>query len=812
MHPISRIILFILSGWIALSCSDAKNKTVSLEAEFPPVIDSILQFKTKNTNSDSLFRLYRSCTTDTGKISVLLRSSKFLPVKYAIDLNHLIISIAKKNKLEPVLTKAYLYFLYLYANQENKDSTEYYHHLLQKRLTSAPDTSANFLLQIYYALYFQRKRDFSISDSILLKVSKDFKNINYNGSYEKALDYYYLGKNKSIQFKNNEALALLRLASFYSEKSKADELTGDIYFRIGECYLMESDYNNALAAYGKALEIAARINDVQTSSSCESAIGEIYMYKEDFSKAYEHLFKSLTSAKKINYIYQQGYTLASLGCVFLADSNYKEALNYFDESNKVYTSYYKGSLFSEITMNNLNIASAYTSLGDYNKALKFLQLVMDNLDVTNDPGIAAETFNCYGEIFLQTNKLKDAETYCQKALLISKQNDFVASTQHSYELLYKIYESMKKFETALVYHKAFTHLADSLTNKTQIKKFAEMENEVVQNKLIIEHERKETELRKEKTKKEEELSRQRITSIIVTVGFIVLLIFAVIIYKSLQENKKKTVIISEQKKQAEQQKEIIEEKKKEVMDSIAYAKKIQEAILPSNLLITSSFKDSFVIYKPKDIVAGDFYWLEKINGKLLIAVADCTGHGVPGAMVSVVCSNALNRAVKEFGLEDPGLILDKVREMVIDTFEKSGSDVKDGMDISLAAIPEQNGELITIQWAGANNPLWYISDGQLIEIKANKQPVGKYIQHQAFQTNTISLKSNSLIYLITDGFADQFGGPKGKKFKYRNLKELLTEIALLPMSTQKEILLKEFDSWKHHQEQVDDVTILGIKV
>lgn len=249
------------------------------------------------------------------------------------------------------------------------------------------------------------------------------------------------------------------------------------------------------------------------------------------------------------------------------------------------------------------------------------------------------------------------------------------------------------------------------------------------------------------------------------------------------------------------------------MDSIEYAKKIQEAILPSMENIHNEFPDSFVFYKPKDIVAGDFYWLGKNENNVFIAAADCTGHGVPGAMVSVVCSNALNRAVNEFKLDDPGKILDKVRELVIETFEKSGSEVKDGMDISLLTL-KRNGDrsICEAKWAGANNPVWIISGKQLTEIKADKQPVGKFIHNTPFTTHLLNLHKGDSIYLITDGFADQFGGPRGKKYKYKNLKELLLQNSDSKMMEQALVLEKSFVKWKSDIEQVDDVTILGIKL
>jgi len=267
--------------------------------------------------------------------------------------------------------------------------------------------------------------------------------------------------------------------------------------------------------------------------------------------------------------------------------------------------------------------------------------------------------------------------------------------------------------------------------------------------------------------------------------------------------------------------EELEEKNKEILDSINYAKRLQQAILPSEKIWNNYLPDSFVLYQPKDIVAGDFYWIEKINETILFAAADCTGHGVPGAMVSVVCSNALNRTIKEFNITDPGKVLDKVRELVIETFEKSENEVKDGMDISLGALNLKTNEL---KWAGANNPLWYIhsplekrggqrpGDFILSELKADKQPIGKYADEKPFTTHTLQLNKGDILYLFTDGYADQFGGPKGKKFKYKQLQELMITYHTKDMILQKEILTKAFSDWRKTLDQIDDVCIIGIKI
>lgn len=257
------------------------------------------------------------------------------------------------------------------------------------------------------------------------------------------------------------------------------------------------------------------------------------------------------------------------------------------------------------------------------------------------------------------------------------------------------------------------------------------------------------------------------------------------------------------------QKEGLELKNKEITDSITYAKRIQTAILPSDEIISSHLKEYFVLYMPKDVVAGDFYWIEKIGDVVLFAAADCTGHGVPGAMMSVVCNNALNRSVREGNLTDPGKILDKTRDIIIDELSKSGEDVKDGMDISLVAL---NTKLLELKWAGANNPLWLLRDSSIVEFKADKQPIGKHINSTPFTTHVTQLHKGDLIYIASDGFQDQFGGPKGKKFKASQLKEYLLKNANKNLQQQKDSLREAFLKWKGNNEQIDDVCIIGVKI
>jgi len=280
-------------------------------------------------------------------------------------------------------------------------------------------------------------------------------------------------------------------------------------------------------------------------------------------------------------------------------------------------------------------------------------------------------------------------------------------------------------------------------------------------------------------------------------------------YRSYRVKKASNILISQQKGEIEQQHYILEEQHSEITDSMNYAKRIQEAILPPMLLINRHLPDSFVLYQPKDIVAGDFYWMERVGDTVIFAAADCTGHGVPGAMVSVVCHNAMNRAVREFKLIEPHHILDKTRDIVVETFEQGGEEVRDGMDIALCTLNTKTNKLI---FSGANNGLYLIRKGELIQYKPDKQPIGKYDDAKPFTKHDINLEKEDVIYTFSDGYADQFGGPKGKKFMYKKFRNLLIENHQKPMSEQHQILINTFENWRGKLEQVDDVCLIGLRI
>ena len=302
----------------------------------------------------------------------------------------------------------------------------------------------------------------------------------------------------------------------------------------------------------------------------------------------------------------------------------------------------------------------------------------------------------------------------------------------------------------------------------------------------------------------------------------IFLVFSFVLWRTANLKQKQRVLeskVNNATQEIRQQKNEIEVAHREITDSIEYAKRIQTAILPPDKLVKEHLADSFIFYLPKDVVAGDFYWMESITNEgssdtekiVLFAAADCTGHGVPGAMVSVICVNGLNRAVREFGLHKPAKILDKTRELVLKEFEKSETEVRDGMDISLCALNTKTNQL---QWAGANNPIWIVrKDSEVMEeIKGDKQPIGQFELAMPFTNHQLQLQTGDTIYIFSDGYPDQFGGEKGKKYKSGRFKRTLVDLSKSEITQQHDFLKAEFKNWKGELEQLDDVCVIGVRI
>jgi tetratricopeptide (TPR) repeat protein len=613
-----------------------------------------------------------------------------------------------------------------------------------------------------------------------------------------AIAYYNAGIGYTVKGDYSKAIENYLKALKISEELGNKQGQASDLSNIGIVYNIQGDYPNAIDYELKGLRMDELLGDKQGQAGDLCNIGDVYENEGDFPKALDYQLKALKMSEELGYKQGQENALGNIGNIYSEEANFDKALDYYIKALKM-----DEELGDKAGQANDmgNIALIYNNRAEYDTALSYNIRALKLDEEVGDKNGVAHIFGNLGLLYTRTGKFKEAEDYLVKATNLEDSIGDKNTLRQLDEYMSRLYDTTNRSKLALTWYKKAMSLKDTLFN-------ADKNKALTRKEMTYEFEKKEAAEKAEQDKKdalaEADKRKQKIIIWSVIGGFLLVLVFAGFIFRSLQ-------ITNRQKLLIERKNKVIEEKNKDILDSITYAKRLQDAILPPLSLIAKYLPESFVLYKPKDIVAGDFYWMERIGDTIFIAAADCTGHGVPGAMVSVVCSNALNRTVKEFKITEPGKILDKVRELVLETFEKSESIVQDGMDISLATLTPSKG-VINMQWAGAFNSLWYIQHGEIKELAADKQPIGKTDKPLPFTTHNIELGKGDSLYLFTDGYADQFGGPKGKKFKYKQLQELIMGNSQSTMREQKNTLEQGLDNWKGNLEQVDDILIMGIRV
>ncbi len=561
-------------------------------------------------------------------------------------------------------------------------------------------------------------------------------------------------------------------------------------------YQHEGNIQKAVDLYTEAGNFFERLHQPLGLTSIYINLGDIYFNNEELEKAIEYSGKALEFAIKADQKLPIANVYNQLGAVNLRKENASKAIEYYSKALDIYT---KENDPGKQALVCLGLSNAYLKQKQQSKHEDYLLMSYHHSLLASDLQIKTKVYDKLALLYIGKKDFNIAQAFADTAYKFAKQLSYADLIASAAQDLSVIYRNKQDYNKAYLFLNEAKRIQDSLKSDATKKS-------IIRSQYQMEYNKKSIELKAEQEKKdavrESEKRQQQLILVFTLIALAVIAVFAFVAYKNYTKTRKQKVII-------ENQKALVDEKQKEILDSITYAKRLQEAILPPKEFIDAVLKSNFIFYKPKDLVAGDFYWAEKLDDYFFIAAADSTGHGVPGALVSVVCSNALNRSVKEFKLTRPGEILDKSRELVIETFTKSGSEVKDGMDISLLCINLKNR---SVTWSGANNPLWYINEGVLTEIKADKQPIGKAERPEPFITHTIDYTGKTIFYLFTDGLADQFGGPNGKKFKYKQFSELLLKIKDQPLSQQKEELSAVFSDWKGNLEQVDDVCVIGLEI
>lgn len=586
-------------------------------------------------------------------------------------------------------------------------------------------------------------------------------------------------------------------------QSEIDDKEGNatVLNNLANIYDDQGDIPKALEFYQKSMDIREGIEDLSGVASTLNNLAYLYTELEEYDIAIENFTKSLEMTRELNEERGEGLALNNLGYVYQKQGDLILAEKYHLESLAIRT---EANDLKGIAMSNNNLGNVAKANNEYEKALAFFNVSLEIYTDNNATKGVGTTLSNMGETHMLQGNYIDADKCIQQSLDIASELGYPLDIQIAAEMLTKISKHKGDWKKAIEMHELYVLMRDSLTNiennKLAIKQNLkyEYEKKSLADSVLTAEEKKVTNAQIEM--QQAQINSEQTKRYTLYGGLALVLLFGAYMYNRFRASRKQNGIINEQK-------EIVQIKNKEILDSINYAKRIQSAILPPLKVIDKYFKEYFILYKPKDIVAGDFYWMEQQGGKTIFAVADCTGHGVPGAMVSVVCNNGLNRSVREHGLTDPGEILNKTREIVIEEFSKSEEDVVDGMDISLCSIEGNK-----MQWSGANNPLWIIRNGEIIEKSPNRQPIGQYAFPEPFVTHDILLEKEDRIYIFSDGFQDQFGGVKGKKYKVKNLKSLLLSISQNPMKRQSELLESELEDWKADLEQIDDVCVMGIRI
>ena len=602
--------------------------------------------------------------------------------------------------------------------------------------------------------------------------------------------------------------------NYYTRSLKIKEELGDkkgiasSLANIGSVYLGQGDYGKAIDYFTRSLNIREEIEDKGGIAASLNNIGIIYKDQGDYKKALEYYNRSLKILEELGNKWSIATSLNNIGVIHIEQGDFKKAIEYYTKSLNMREEIED---IDGIAMSLNNIGVIYNEQGDYVKALEYYNRSLKKSEELGDENGISQSLNSIGSVYIEEGAYHKALENCSKGLNIAQETGDVQLIKDASGNLWKLYKKLGKHKQALEMHELYIEMSDSvlsIENKEAIiqQEFKyNYEKEAAADSVVAAEadKVKNAQLAVEKAQNKQhvlEASQQKQQKYFLYGILALALLFGGFIFNRFRAtNKQKNLI--------ETQHHELNETHREITDSINYAKRIQSAILPQIKVVKEYLKESFILYKPKDVVAGDFYWMEQKNGKVLFAAADCTGHGVPGAMVSVVCNNGLNRSVREHGLTIPGEILDKTREIVVQEFKKSEEDVKDGMDIALCSI-----EGMKLQYAGAYNPLWIIRNSEIIETKANKQPIGQFEKPEPYTTHSFDLEKGDAIYIFSDGYVDQFGGERGKKFKAKAFRELLLSIQDKAMEEQKITINETFETWKGDLEQIDDVCVIGVRV
>ena len=620
---------------------------------------------------------------------------------------------------------------------------------------------------------------------VLLSAREDTNKVNIlnglskcnwqEGNYEEANKYA------------TEALALAERTNFKKGKANACNNKGLIFWRLG-------NYPEALKNNFTNLKISEEIGYKLGIARAYMNIGNIYGEQKNYPEAVKNYFACLKITKELGEKHGIALAYNNIGVSYNAQKIFPEALKNFFLCLKI--SQEQGDKVL-IALSSANIASVYLDEGRYSEALQYGFASEKVYQEVGDKNGFVWIYNILGNTYIKLKDMPNAEKYLKEGLALAKEIKSQDDLEMSYDALAKLDSARGDFKGALEYYKLSTIAKDSILNEKSAKQTNEMraryETEKKEQQILLLNKEKE----KQVVEAAAESKRQRLIIYFIAILALSAIIFGVVIFRSLKITRN--------------QKRIIDEKNLKITDSISYAQKIQEAILPKDELLKNLFSDSFIFFRPKDIVSGDFYWLGDKGDKKIFAVVDCTGHGVPGAFMSMIGNALLNEIVNDEGIEEPDEILNHLREKVIHSLKQSDEgEANDGMEIALCVLDKSKNLLY---FSGAKNSIYHFRQGVLNEYKGDKQSISfERGKEEPFTKHVIEIQEGDTIYLFTDGFADQKGGEEKRKFYYNPFQQLLAAIQQEPMTKQQSILLDTFNKWKGNIEQVDDLLVMGVRI
>lgn len=592
-----------------------------------------------------------------------------------------------------------------------------------------------------------------------------------------------------------------------TKRKKINDKMGmaDSYLNLGYIYNNFGDVAKGLEFYHEALKIHEELNNqVGIANSCNN-IGYIYELQGEREKSLEYHLRSLQIREALNDSYGIAISLNNIGAMYNYKKDYLTALKYFQRALDLYKKV--GDENGAAIIYN-NIGSVYINLGETEKSLenykKAATLQYKNKEIQG----LTTSYGNIGKTYTNQKLYAKARHYLDSSLIMAKQVGYPEEIRDAAILIYDLNNkesenlglSQRKLELymeAQKMYELYVQMKDSVYNETN-------KNSAYKQEIKYQYEKaqaiKDAETAQQMEIAAEKEKRQKTISIAIFIGALLIAAFAFFVWNRLKLTRKQKIII-------EKQKHLVDEKQKEIIDSINYARRIQYTLLAQDSLLQANLKDYFVFFNPKDIVSGDFYYAIEKENYFFLACCDSTGHGVPGAFMSLLNISFLNEAITERGLRKPNEILDYARVKLIENMSKEGQ--KDGFDGILICMDKLKN---SITYSAANNAPILVSNSTYIELQKNKMPVGVGERKEPFTLHEVNCKEGDILYLYTDGYADQFGGDRGKKYKYKPLNELLAKNSSMTLSEQKEKLREDFTSWRGEHEQIDDVLVIGIRM